>query len=301
MTNLVNGEAIVSLPRFEPRPYLQAIHRWRCTMLTGIPTMFALLARETDLIRELDLTSVKAIGIGSAPLSPNLLGRVREIFPAAEIINGYGTTEAGPAVFGPHPLGTRRPEISLGSPLSSIEWRLAGASADSNEGVFQMRSPAVMAGYLNLPDATARRVQNGWYDTGDIMRRDPNGFFYFVGRADDMFVCGGENIYPGEIEKLLETHPEVAQAVVVPAPDDIKGEIPVAFIVRTRGSGLTEEEVRAFTLQNGPAYRHPRIVMFKDELPFAGTFKVDRQSLLAEARTLAVTRGRATRDPEGGP
>jgi acyl-CoA synthetase (AMP-forming)/AMP-acid ligase II len=133
------------------------------------------------------------------------------------------------------------------------------------------------------------------------MRRDPNGFFYFVGRADDMFVCGGENIYPGEIEKLLETHPEVAQAVVVPAPDDIKGEIPVAFIVRTRGSGLTEEEVRAFTLQNGPAYRHPRIVMFKDELPFAGTFKVDRQSLLAEARTLAVTRGRATRDPEGGP
>jgi acyl-CoA synthetase (AMP-forming)/AMP-acid ligase II len=126
------------------------------------------------------------------------------------------------------------------------------------------------------------------------MRRDANGFFYFVGRADDMFVCGGENIYPGEIENLLERHPQVAQALVVPAPDDIKGQIPVAFIVPRPGARPSVEQIKAYALEHGPAYAHPRFVVFRDELPLSGTHKVDRTSLVKAAAELTRHAGRSS-------
>jgi acyl-coenzyme A synthetase/AMP-(fatty) acid ligase len=128
--------------------------------------------------------------------------------------------------------------------------------------------------------------------TGDIMRRDENGFFYFIGRADDMFVCGGENIYPGEVENLLERHAQVAQAIVVPAPDDIKGQIPVAFVVPRPGTRPSSEEIKRYTLERGPAYAHPRFIVFLDQLPVAGTHKIDRASLVKEAARLARAAGR---------
>jgi acyl-CoA synthetase (AMP-forming)/AMP-acid ligase II len=151
-----------------------------------------------------------------------------------------------------------------------------------------------MSGYLNLPHVTAEKMRQGWYVTGDIMRRDENGFFYFVGRADDMFVCGGENIYPGEVENLLERHPQVAEAIVVPAPDDIKGQIPVAFIVPRAGTPPSVEEIKAYTLANGPAYAHPRFVVFRDQLPLSGTHKIDRATLVKEAARLSRVAGRAS-------
>ncbi|MEO7965581.1 MAG: class I adenylate-forming enzyme family protein, partial [Gemmatimonadaceae bacterium] len=111
-----NGISFVSIPRFDARAYLEVVARERCTLLSGIPTMFALMARERDLVESLDLTSVRIITIGSAPLTDPLLARVRAIFPMATCTNGYGTTEAGPAVFGPHPDGRPRPGLSLGVP-----------------------------------------------------------------------------------------------------------------------------------------------------------------------------------------
>lgn len=291
MMSLASGFTIVSLPGFEARSYLEAIARYRCTLLTGIPTMYALMTRETDLIARLDLSSVRTITIGSAPLTEALIEKVQGIFPAAIVQNGYGTTEAGPSVFGPHPDGVVRPALSLGYPLPDIEWQLRdGPSQD--EGVLWLKTPALMRGYLNLPEATARRMHDGWYDTGDVMRRDARGFFSFVGRDDDMFVCGGENVYPGELEQLLERHAAIAQAAVVSVPDEIKGHIPIAFVVRTLGAEVTEAEVRAFALEHGPAYSHPRIVLFKDELPVASTHKIDRKALTEEAWTEARARGR---------
>jgi long-chain acyl-CoA synthetase len=106
---------------------------------------------------------------------------------------------------------------------------------------------------------------------------------FFVGRADDMFQCGGENVYPGEVEKLLGRHPEVAQACVVPVADDIKYQLPVAFVVAKPGTRPTEDALRRFALDNGPAYAHPRAVWFIDELPLAGTNKIDRKALIERA------------------
>jgi acyl-CoA synthetase (AMP-forming)/AMP-acid ligase II len=282
---------VISLPRFEARRYLETVAQNRCTVLSGIPTMFALMVRERALIEQLDLTSVHEVMIGSAPLTDALLGQVQRLFPNAKLENGYGTTEAGPAVFGPHPDGRPTPPLSLGFPLADIGCMLVdGPSAD--EGVLALRTPALTTGYLNLPHATAARMRDGWYLTGDVMRRDGEGFFYFVGRADDMFVCGGENIYPGEVEKLLERHPQVAQAIVVPAPDDIKGQIPVAFIV-PRGERPTAHDIKQYALAHAPAYAHPRFVECRDALPVSGTHKIDRTALTAEAARIARAAGRA--------
>jgi acyl-CoA synthetase (AMP-forming)/AMP-acid ligase II len=254
--------------------------------------MFALMVRERDLIKTLDLGSVHHVTIGSAPLTDALLAQVKTLFPNAGVENGYGTTEAGPAVFGAHPRGLPRPPLSLGYPLAEIGCDLVdGDSAD--QGVLALRTQALMQGYLNLPAATASRMRDGWYLTGDIMRRDAEGFFYFVGRADDMFVCGGENVYPGEVEKLLERHPDVAQAIVVAAPDDIKGQIPVAFIVPRVGRNPTAEAIKRYALAEGPAYAHPRFVEFLSSLPVSGTHKIDRTALTAEAERIVKAAGRS--------
>jgi long-chain acyl-CoA synthetase len=117
------------------------------------------------------------------------------------------------------------------------------------------------------------------------MRRDANGFYFFVGRADDMFVCSGENIYPGEVEALLERHPAVHQASVLPVADEERGQIPIAFVVLRPGAAASEAELRQFALANAPPVQHPRRVFFKPELPLTGTNKIDRRALAEEART----------------
>ena len=251
--------------------------------------MLARALKEADLVATLDLTRVRFIRVGSAPVTQSLLDRIATAFPNATVANGYGTTEAGPFAFGPHPAGLPTPPLSVGAPLSEGEIELIPRpeTADGpNQGVLRMRNPAVMDGYLNLPEATAKVLQDGWYWSGDVFRRELDGFYYFVSRADDMFVCSAENIFPTDIERMLERHPAVHQACVVPLPDDERGQIPVAFVVPSHGATLTASDIKAFALANGPAYAHPRRVAVIAELPWAGTNKLDRAALIAQARAL---------------
>ncbi|HYB44058.1 MAG TPA: class I adenylate-forming enzyme family protein, partial [Candidatus Methylomirabilis sp.] len=178
---------------------------------------------------------------------------------------------------------------ALGYPARDISARLVdGTDMDAAEGVLHLRTPALMRGYHNLPEKTAEvMTADGYYVTGDVMRRDADGLYYFVGRADDMFVCGGENIYPGEVERMLERHPAIQQACVVPVPDEVRGAKPVAFVVASPGARLGAPEVVEWSLANAPAYQHPRHVEFLSELPLAGTNKVDRRALAELARRLA--------------
>ena len=290
---LLNGVTIVMQPRFDAERYIDAVAKYRCTQLSGVPTMLAMVAALGRDTVPSDLSFVKTVAIGSAPLSDAMLRQIQVLFPAAEVSNGYGTTEAGPAVFGPHPDGKPRPPLSIGYPYDDVEWRLTGGDSP-DEGVLELRTAALATGYVNRPDADNERFSNGWYNTNDIMHRDNDGFFYFVSRADDMFVCGGENVYPGEVEKRLNRHPAVQQSFVVGAPDDLKGTVPVAFVVPMRGVELDEAALRSFTLENGPAYAHPRRIVFKSSLPLGGTQKVDRKSLEQEAAKLMIASGRAT-------
>jgi acyl-CoA synthetase (AMP-forming)/AMP-acid ligase II len=212
----------------------------------------------------------------------------RRAFPGAAVGNSYGTTEAGPIVFAPHPLGRPTPDLSVGTAHPQVELRLvAGNERNAGEGVLQMRCPALMSGYHNLPDGTARAMtEDGFYITGDVFRCDGDGFYYFVGRADDMFVSGGENVYPGEVEKLLERHPDIHQAVVVPVDDELKYRKPVAFVVPRPGAAPSEAAVKEFALANAAPYLHPRRVWFLDQMPLAGTNKIDRRLLAERAAEL---------------
>jgi acyl-CoA synthetase (AMP-forming)/AMP-acid ligase II len=281
--------SVVVLPQFQARAYIEAIARFRCTWITSIPTMLALVVRETDLLARTDLSSVERVATGSAPLTQALIDRVRSVFPRAIFTNGYGTTETGPVAFGPHPRGLPRPDLSLGYPVPDVRLRLvAGEDLDADEGVLHLWTQALTPGYLNLPERTAAVMSaDGYYVTGDVMRRDADGFYYFVGRADDMFVCNGENVHPGEVETMLERHPAIHQACVVPVPDDVRGQMPVAFVVPRAGARLDAQEVKAWALAHGPAYQHPRLVELVTELPRAGTEKIDRAALVARATALA--------------
>jgi acyl-CoA synthetase (AMP-forming)/AMP-acid ligase II len=277
---------IVLLPQFSAGAYIEAIGRYRCTWLTAVPPMIAMMLRESDLIARSDLSSVEFIRMGSAPVSHGLMEAIHHALPQAAVTNAYGTTEAGPVVFGPHPRGLPQPETSVGTPHPQVALRLVdGDDRDADQGVLEMKCPALMNGYHNRPDVTPFTA-DGFYVTGDVFRRDGDGFHYFVGRTDDMFVSGGENIYPADVERMLERHPDVAQAAVVPIDDEIKGQKPVAFVVPRGGCRPSEDEIKRFALANAPAYAHPRFVWLADELPLASTNKVDRSALrrLAEQR-----------------
>jgi acyl-CoA synthetase (AMP-forming)/AMP-acid ligase II len=290
---LALGGSIVLLRRFDAEDYLRAIDLHRVTAMTGVPTMFALMFARPDLLERLDRSSVRRLSIGSAPMSQALFDQARELFgPGVVITNGYGTTEVV-AVFGGHPEGAPRPDISVGHPLAAVETRLVdpatGADAGPDpatgrrQGELWVRSPGMMAGYHHLPDVTAERLTDGWYHTGDVMEADEAGWHFFVGRVDDMFSCAGENVYPGDVEQVLERCPAVHQAAVVPVPDELKGALPVAFVVAAPGHEPDEEEIKAWALANGPAYQHPRAVWLLDELPLAGTAKIDKAALAEEA------------------
>ncbi len=284
---LAASARMVLLPEFHARHYLQAIDTYRCTWITSVPTMLALAFMETDLIEKLDLSSVSIVRMGSAPISPKLWQNVKATFPGASVMNGYGTTEAGPIVFGLTG-GKPVPELSVGRQMPEVDLKLIDQNGEeADEGVLWHRTPATTTGYLNLPEKSAEALTpDGWYISGDVFRRDENGNYFFVGRSDDMFNCGGENIYPGEVESVLVGHPDIEQSCVVPVPDEIKGEKPVAFVVCRSGNTLSEQDVKQHALANAPAYQHPRMVIFLDELPLAGPGKIDRNGLESQALAL---------------
>ncbi len=281
---------IVLLPRFEARAYIEAIGQYRPTWLTAVPPMIAMMLRESEVLAQTDLSSVEFIRMGSAPVSAALMQAIHRALPKAQVTNAYGTTEAGPVVFAPHPDGLPQPENSVGTPHPKVQLRLVdGGNSNAVEGVLEMKCPALMNGYHNRPKLKPPFTPDGFYITGDVFRRDDDGFHYFVGRTDDMFVSGGENIYPTDVERMLERHPDVGQAVVVPVDDDIKGTKPVAFVIAKTGTSPSEDAIKKYALENAPAYQHPRFVWFVDELPLASTNKVDRSALrkLAQERVAA--------------
>ncbi len=277
-----SGATMVLMPQFQAKAYIRAVGRYRCTWLTAVPPMIAMMMRERDELARADLSSVRTVRLGSAPVNETLAAQTHALLPNARIINAYGTTEGGPVVFTDHAAGLPTPVGSLGTPHPQVAVRLVGPEAP-DKGMLEMKSPAVMLGYHNRPDVASPITADGFYRTGDVFRRDAQGFFTFLGRTDDMFVSGGENIFPGEVEAILETHPAVAQACVVPVDDEIKGTKPVAFVVRKAGASLDENEAKSFVLARAAAYQHPRRVWFLDALPLASTNKIDRAALRRQA------------------
>jgi len=275
---LTAGATLALLPQFNAERYIDAIGAYSCTVISGVPTMTSMVLAKKERLAATDVTSVRTVMMGSAPASRQILDELNQYFPNAEALVVYGVTEGGPVPLGPHPQGKPRPRGAIGVPYKGTEAKLIGGATDT-EGELILKNPGILLAYHNLPAETAKRIQNGWYHTGDICRRDDDGFYYFVGRNDDMFVCGGENIFPIEVESLLERHQAVQQAVVLPFEHEMKGQVPYAFVVLRAGQPASEQDLKDYALANGPAFRHPRRVFFLDRMPLAGTNKIDQPFL----------------------
>ena len=286
------GGSVVVLPNFEPRRFLQTLAEYRCTFTTGVPAVFTLLLQQKDLIAKLDFSALKKITVGSAPTPPELLDTLEAVF-GCPVGESYGLTEGGPVMLGPPLDGRRAPHGSCGVAWPEGEVKLVGVDGKQSPsyGELWVKNPGVTPGYYNLPEVNRQRLVDGWLKTGDLFSCDDQGFYYFRGRTDDMFNSGGENISPLEVENLLLKHPAVAEVSVVPVPHAIKGEVPVAMVVRARDAAADEDALRKFAIDNGPAYAHPRRIFFTDALPLNGPGKIDRRVVQQQVMVLVGSAG----------
>jgi acyl-CoA synthetase (AMP-forming)/AMP-acid ligase II len=284
---LYAGGSFVLMPGYEPHSYLEALAKYRCTYSRGVAAVFTMFLEQRALLEQLDLRALRSMSIGSAVVTPELLDAVERALPGVKTSESYGLTEGGSPFRVPLD-GTPVPRGSVGVPAPDVEVKLVDASGaeDSTTGELLIRSPYVCLGYHKEPEITRQKLHDGWLRTGDVFFRDPAGFYYFRARVDDMFSCGGENIYPKEVENLLFTHPDVADAVVAAVPHRVKGFVPAAMVVPRAGAAPTAADLKAWCLQRGPLYAHPRHIEFISALPLNGAGKIDRavaQSLLRSA------------------
>jgi acyl-CoA synthetase (AMP-forming)/AMP-acid ligase II len=272
--SLAGYATLILMPKFDAKECLQAISTHRVNSITGVPTMIALMLAEKELVESLDLTCIKRIIMGSAPVSKSLYNSIKQKFPNVAITIGYGLTEVGPGLFGKHAT-MPTPELSVGYPISSIDYRIV-------DGVLQIRSPSMMMRYNNID--TTSITPDGFFITNDLFRVDENGFYYFEGRADDMFVSGGNNIYPRQVEIMLESHPAVMTAAVIGLDDDIKGVKPYAF-VKLRDK-ISIQEINEYLHKKLPIYEIPRQLFEIDHWPLSPIGKIDKKSLIVLAKKL---------------
>ncbi|MBS40672.1 MAG: acetyl-CoA synthetase [Rhodospirillales bacterium] len=274
----VGGSAVI-LPHFEPKLMLNALAKYKCTETGGVPAMYRMMLAETKLLQELEFPYLRCLEMGSAVVGADLLKAVEKAFDA-EVEEAYGLTEGGGPLRAPTD-GRYTPRGSCGVPAPGVAVKLVEDSGleSAKQGELWVKSPAVLYAYNERPDLTKERLSDGWLHTGDIFKRDDQGFFYFLGRIDDQFSCGGENIYPKEVELLLVQHPDIIDAVVIPIKHEVKGLAPAALVTVRPKANINEQAIKNFTLKHGAAYAHPRHVIFIDKLPIGGTGKVDRQAV----------------------
>ena len=273
---LAGHATIVLMSQFNARESMHLIQEYKINTITAVPSMLVMMLKEHDLLVNLDLSSIKEIRMSSAPVSRNLYNSLKSTFPDCMIIVAYGITEVGPGIFTRHPSGHPTPELSVGYPMKNIDYRLV-------DGVLQIRSPAMMIGYNNIESKSI--TEDGYFITNDIFKTDQQGFYYFVGRADDMFVSGGNNIYPRQVEEAIEMHPAVISSAVIGLPDEIKGMKPYAFIV------VDSEQVTDITitehLKTRIAPSHlPRKIWILEQMPLLSVNKIDKTKLIEMAKNL---------------
>jgi acyl-CoA synthetase (AMP-forming)/AMP-acid ligase II len=271
VASLIRGATILPVPVFEVDRVLDLVERERVTMLPGPPTLYhsLLKAQETG---GRDLSSLRCAVTGAADIPVDLIRRIRSELPFRSIMTGYGLSEAG-TVTASRP-GDSFEDIAttVGTPCAGVEVRIAG------DGEVLVRGYSVMRGYLDDPEATAEAIdENGWLHTGDLGTLDERGHLKIVGRKKDMFLVGGFNAYPAEIEGFLLKHPAVAQVAVIGVPDERMGQVGKAFVVRHEP--VSEAELIAWSREHMAGFKVPRSVEFREELPLNATGKVMKDQL----------------------
>lgn len=278
------GGTILLHRGFDPSEIWRMIEKEKCTVVLGVPTIYKLLM-EAPEFQQVSLSHVRWFISGGAPLPLYLI----EAYQKRGVVfkQGYGLTEVGVNCFSMTTEESRRKAGSIGKPLMFTEARLIDAAgndvAPGEVGELLLRGPHVSKGYWNNPGATASALDpQGWFHTGDLARRDDEGFFYIAGRANDMFISGGVNVYPVEIERELLLHPGVQDAAVIGVPHSTWGEIGVAFVVGVKGGALTGEQLTDFLTARLARYKVPKEFIFVEALPCTPYGKVVKGELKRE-------------------
>jgi acyl-CoA synthetase (AMP-forming)/AMP-acid ligase II len=287
LTSLLAGAAMLPEAVFDTERILARVAQERVTILPGSPTLFQSILDHPERHR-FDLSSLRAATIGAADIPVPLVRRVLDELPYSLLVSGYGLTEAGTATGTEPDDDAETIATTVGRPRPSFEVRVVDQSgsdvAPGDTGEVLLRGDSVMLEYLDDPGATAQTLLPGrWLKTGDLGRLTPGGCLQIVGRVKDMFIVGGFNAYPAEIESYLLRHPDLQGAAVVGIPDRRLGEVGMAFVVRRPGSEVTAEEIIDWSRGQLANFKVPRRVEFVDELPVNATGKVAKDVLRAMA------------------
>ncbi|WP_017541038.1 long-chain-fatty-acid--CoA ligase [Nocardiopsis halophila] len=278
------GGTLALVPRFEPGPVVDAMEAHRCTVFSGVPTMYVALLQE-DLAGR-DLSALRVGVSGGSAIPGEVIRAFEETFPGAVVLEGYGLSEtASTTTF--NISAEERKVGSIGKPIRGVETRIVDEDdrplppGPDHVGEIVIRGHNLMKGYWNRPEATAEVFRNGWFHTGDLGYADEDGYLFIVDRKKDLIIRGGYNVYPREIEEVLYAHPAIAAAAVVGRPDARLGEEVVAHVALEPGSTATADEVTAFCRERLAAYKYPREVRFLDALPVGPTGKILKKELRA--------------------
>jgi len=282
-TYVFTGSTFITSNRFDPEQAMEFITQYKVTSITQTPTMYAALLnlRGTE---HYHTGSVKRIVSGGAPIFPEMKSELVQLFPHAGIFDLYGLTEASPGVtiLGPH--DPTEKITSVGKPMMSVKIKIVnedGEVLSSEEcGEIICRGPNLMKGYYNNPEATQEVLKEGWLYTGDVGKIDQDGYLYLTGRKKELIISGGENIYPAEVEAVLQQHPLILEAAVIGVPDEYWGESVKAVVVPKPGETLTEQEVIEYCKSQLAHYKKPKSVDFIDALPRNAAHKVMKTELL---------------------
>ena len=282
LPQVIMGGTTVLLKRFDPDQVLRLIQRERVTVFAAVPAMYQMLA-QTPAWAEADLSSLRFCTSGGAPLPVPLVEQyTRE--KGIRFKQGFGMTEFGPGLFALAPEDAIRKAGSIGRPNFYIDARIVGPDnrplGPNETGELVLKGPSIASGYFNNPAAWGEVIdEDGWFHTGDLARYDEDWYFFIVDRLKDMFISGGENVYPAEIEAALYRHPAVFQCAVVGVPDPKWGEVGKAFVVLKPDQTASAEALLAHLGDRLARYKIPRHVEFLTALPISAAGKVLRREL----------------------
>ena len=259
-----SGDSLVIMPAFEVQSFLRAIRDERINLLTSVPAVYWLAINQANF-HEIDVSNIRWVTYGGAPIAPELVARIMEAFPNARVGNGFGLTETcSVATFLPHEYAHSRPE-SVGFAAPVVDLDLFEPDPATGVGELLVRGPNVVKGYWNKPEATAETFVDGWLHTGDMARLDQDGFVQIVDRKKDMICRGGENVYCVEVENALAAHPAVFEVAVMGVPDSMMGEKVGAVIVPRPGQTVELDDLIAFARKHLADFKVPQYVAMRTE------------------------------------
>lgn len=284
--SILTASEMIMLPRFDLEEVLNTIKNEQPTSFPGVPTMYVAITNHPKA-EEYGINSIELCNSGSAPMPLELM-REFEGKTGAKIMEGYGLSEAAPVTHC-NPIFAERKPGSVGIGFPNTDYKIVDLGSGTDEvpvgelGELVIKGPQVMKGYWNMPEETANTLRDGWLYTGDISRVDEDGYLYIVDRKKDLIIASGYNIYPRDVEEVIYEHPSVQEAVVVGVPDPYRGETVKAYIVLKAGKEASEEEMIEYCRKNLAAYKVPKIIEFRSELPKTNVGKILRRALREEA------------------